>query len=483
MERAFNVKYLVVLILTLFAAGRLPAQTAGPTQLSLTIGKSMVLDIPAGVQRVAVASGDVLEAVAVSLDEVMLNAKASGATSLTIWPRTGTRLQYDVTVTPSPVVIEKLRSQIKREAGEGVDLEVENDVFFLRGDVKNLQQAERALAIASSIGKTVNLLRIAAPPPAPEILLKIRFADVDRAASTQLGANFFSTGAGNTIGSVGTGQFSSPTPGPVGGKSATFNISDALNLFLFRPDLNLGATIQALQAKNLIQILAEPNLLTIAGKEASFLAGGEFPYPVVQAGGSGLNTVTIQFREFGIRITFTPTIMPDGSIHLKVAPEVSSLDYANGLTYQGFTVPGLSVRKVATEIELRNGQSFAIAGLLDNRVTDNLSKVPGLGNIPLFGRLFQSRSLTRTKTELLVVVTPELVRPLPAGTAAPALDMPKPFIQEGGAATPGGSQPDSNPLEPRPWMSVEQLLAKQAIEQQVEQTRANQPVAPLGIKK
>jgi len=479
MERDTNVKYLLILILTLSAAGDLPAQPAAAAQVSLTLGKSLVLDIPAGVQRVAVASGDVVEAVAVSLTEVMLNGKTVGQTTLTVWPRSGERVQYDVTVTPSAARIDKLRSQIRREAGNGVDLEIEDDIIFLRGDVKDLRHAERALAIASSFGKTVNLLRVAAPAPDPEILLKIRFADVDRAASTELGANLFSTGAGNTVGSAGTQQFAAPTPSSL----SSFNISDALNLFLFRKDLNLGATIQALQAKNLIQILAEPNLLTLAGKEASFLAGGEFPYPVVQAGGAGQSTVTIQFREFGIRITFTPTITPDGLIHLKVAPEVSSLDYANGLTYQGFTVPGLSVRKVATEIELGNGESFAIAGLLDNRVTDNLSKVPGLGDIPLFGRLFQSRSLTRTKSELLVVVTPELVRPLPPGKAAPNVDMPKPFIKEGGTATPGGSTPDTTPLAPKPWMSVEELLQKRAIDQQLEQTHAAQPVAPLGFKK
>jgi len=476
-------KCLLIPILTLFCATGLSGQPAATTRVSLSLGKSLVLDIPAGVQRVAVASGDVVEAVAISLNEVMLNGKAAGETSVVIWSKTGDRIQYDVMVMPSAARIEKLRGQLKREAGEDVDLEIENDMVLVRGNVKDLQQAQRALAIAGSLGKTVNLLRVAAPAAEPEILLKIRFADIDRSASTELGANFFSTGAGNTIGSTATQQFPSPTPQFVQGQAAQFNISDALNLFLFRPDLNLGATIKALQAKNLIQILAEPNLLTLAGKEASFLAGGEFPYPVVQATGSGLNTVTIQFREFGIRINFTPSITPNGAIHLRVAPEVSSLDYANGLRYQGFTVPGLSVRKVATEIELGNGQSFAIAGLLDNRVTDNLSKVPGLGNMPFFGRLFQSRSLARTKSELLVVVTPEVVRPLPAGTAAPGLEMPKSFMKEGSTATPGAGIPDAAPIEPKAWVSVDELLAKKIVDQLLEQNRSAQPAAALGIKK
>ena len=195
--------------------------------------------------------------------------------------------------------------------------------------------------------------------------------------------NLFSTGAARTP-AASTQQFSPPTPNTFNQNQSLFNLSNALNVFLFRPDLNLGTTIEALEAKNLIQILAEPNVLAIDGKEASFLAGGEFPYPVVQSSANGVNNVTILFREFGIRLTFTPTITPSGKIRLDVTPEVSSLDYANGLVYQGFNIPGLSVRRVKTSVEIENNQSFAIAGLIDNRVTENLSKVPGLGDIPAF---------------------------------------------------------------------------------------------------
>jgi pilus assembly protein CpaC len=180
------------------------------------------------------------------------------------------------------------------------------------------------------------------------------------------------------------------------------------------------------------------------GKEASFLAGGEFPYPVVQSSVGGVSNVTIQFREFGIRLNFTPTITPRGTIRLEVAPEVSTLDYVNGLTYQGFNIPGLSVRRVKTEIEVENNQSFAIAGLLDNRVTDLLSKVPGLGDIPLFGKLFQSRATTKNNSELLVVVTPELVQPIPAGDPVPSLPFPKPFLNDAPVV-----RPDGNPSDPR----------------------------------
>jgi pilus assembly protein CpaC len=202
--------------------------------------------------------------------------------------------------------------------------------------------------------------------------------------------------------------------------------------------------------------------LTSDGKKASFLSGGEFPYPVVQSSSGSLPTISIMFREFGIRLDFTPTVTPRGTINLVVAPEVSSLDYANGLVYQGFNIPALATRKMSTEVELKDGQSFAIAGLLDNRVTENLSKIPGLSNIPLFGKLFQSRSQNRTKSELLVVVTPEIVRPIPEGQPLPEVVMPKEFLQKGATTaprTPGMESTGAAPVKPVvESVPVEQLL-------------------------
>jgi pilus assembly protein CpaC len=232
-----------------------------------------------------------------------------------------------------------------------------------------------------------------------------------------LGANFLSTGAGGTPGSITTGQF----PGMATNDGKSFTLTDALNVFLFRPDLNLAATIRALETKRQLETLAEPTVPAINGKTASFLAGGEFPFPMIQ-GGASVGAVTIQFREFGVRLSFLPTVTPRGTIRLQVTPEVSSLDFANGLVFQGFNIPAISTRRVQTEIELENGQSFAIAGLLDNRVTESWSKIPGLGDIPLFGKLFQSKSRLKNNTELLIVVTPELVRPVPAGPRAEVSD-------------------------------------------------------------
>jgi pilus assembly protein CpaC len=215
-----------------------------------------------------------------------------------------------------------------------------------------------------------------------------------------------------------------------------------LNLFLFRPDLNLGATIQDLQERNILQILAEPNVMTETGKEASFLAGGEFPFPVVQPSG-GTSVVTIQFREYGVRLTFTPTIMENGIIHLKVRPEVSALDYSNSVTIAGFTIPALSTRRVESEMDLSDGQSFAIAGLVDDRVTTLLSKVPGIGDLPVIGQLFRSKSFTKSKTELLILVTPRIVKPLSAGEVPAGPKFPTPFLAPD--KMDGTSQPAAKP--------------------------------------
>ena len=215
-------------------------------------------------------------------------------------------------------------------------------------------------------------------------------------------------------------------------------MSNLLNLFIFRPDINVAATIQALQAQNILQILAEPNLLTASGKDASFLAGGQFPVSgsAVDRWTGGNAGITIQFKEFGVRLSFTPTILPDGLIHLKVAPEVSSLDFTNAVTLQGFTIPALSTRRVESEMDLRDGQTFAIAGLIDNQVQQLMDKIPGIGDIPILGRLFQSHSTTKSRNELLVIVTPRVVRPLAPNEVPPGPQVAVPYLAPTGATQP-----------------------------------------------
>lgn len=404
-----------------------------PRELILTVGKSLVVNSAATIERVAVGYGDLAEARVVGPKEILLDGKAPGETSLIIWQVGGNKLFFDVVVRPNTTAlrnkIDVLHKQLQEQLpGQSVVATVEGDTVFLTGRAKDLMSSERAAAIAATAGKVVNLLYVDVPDVETQILLKVQFATVDRNSSTELGLNLISTGATNTIGRVTTGQFQPPTiTAPSGASPVTVALSDALNFFLFRSDLNLGATIRALTTKGLVEILAEPDVLAINGKPASFLAGGEFPYPILQGGGGGIGTVTVAFREYGIRLNFLPVITPRGTIRLDVAPEVSALDTTAGLTIQGFTIPGITSRKVSTEIELKSGQSFAISGLLDRRLTETMQRIPVLSSVPVLGNLFKSKSYQKQNTELLVIVTPEIVRPIPEGQPLPALERPLPL--------------------------------------------------------
>jgi pilus assembly protein CpaC len=435
----------------------------GPGKLTVTVGKSLVIDSPINIRRVSVANGDLVEAVAVNPKEVLINGKGVGDTSLVIWQENGTRLLYDLTVRMNTAKLDAVREQIAREfPNDNINVTFENDTGFVRGTVKDVTSADRVMAIASTLSKekTINLLRVDVPPVETQILLKVRFADVDRSVQTDLGFNLLSA-AGNQLTGTTTGQYSPPTFS--GGVQGLISYTDPLNIFLFRRDINLFATIKDLESKNLLQMLAEPNVMAINGKEASFLAGGEFPFPMVQGGAVG--SVTIMFREFGVRLNFLPTVTPRGTIRLQVSPEVSALDFSNSVTFGGFTIPALSTRRVKTEVELESGQSFVIGGLLDNRTTENLNKMPGLASIPLFGKLFQTRALKRNNTELMVLVTPEIVRPLPAGQPTPALNYSLPFLAPNSKVDvhqPGLSQTGPVPVQsPSDSVPVEELVEKQ----------------------
>ena len=470
------------------------ATEESPNDLFVNVGKSVIIDSSLPIQRVSVGLGDLAEATAVGPREVLVNGKAPGQTSLIIWQEGGSKLFFDITVQASRFAadsrLETLRRELSRELpGQKIQPAIENDLIFVRGSAKDLTSADRAMAIANSMGKAVNLLYVDVPAPEAQILLKVKFASVDRNLSRQLGMNLFSLGATNTIGSAGTQQFAQNPPftfqnvpatpsrtipgSPTKGfTTQSYSLSNALNLFFFRPDLNLGATIQALQTRGLLEVLAEPNVLAQNGKQASFLAGGEFPYPVVQGGSTGGTTaITIQFRQFGVRLNFIPTITPRGTIQLQVAPEVSSLDYTNGIAIQGFTVPGVSVRNVNTEVELAEGQSFAIGGLLDNRETETFEKVPFIGDIPILGKFFQSKNKNRQNTELMVIVTPELVRPIPAGQPLPSLNYPVPFLPPNTGkpmTTPGQNVTGPVPVTPPTQTVPMETLVKSMQEKPLE---------------
>lgn len=451
-----------------------------PFALTVTVNKTLILDEPAGIRRISIANGEIAEAAAASTHEILLNGKAPGDTTLLVWDPRGARQTYEVHVQANTVKLDTVREELTREVGPDVALSLEDGYVFLRGTVKDTVSADRAQTIAATLGKVVNLLRVLVPASEPQILLKVRFADLDRSTDLQLGLNIMSFNQ-KGLGYSSTNQFGQPPIFNLGNQSSTITFQSLLNLFYYNPSLNLGAVLQALQAKNVLQILAEPNLLTVSGRPASFLAGGEFPFPTLQGGAAGVGQITIQFKEFGVRVNFLPTITPRGTIHLEVRPEVSSLDYSNGLTINGFTIPGLTTRRVQTEVELQSGQSFVIAGLLDNQITEQLDKMPGIGNIPILGKLFQSKSLTKSNSELLVVVTPELVGPMPAGLKPPDVKFPVPFM-EGSShppQTPGpGVTGSVQPLPVATAIPVEQM--KEASQSSPAATNSNAP-PPLGI--
>lgn len=425
--------YILSGLLALGAANWLCAQ-GGPEDIRLTVGKSIVIDYPADIARISTSNPDIADASPVTGREVLVHGKSFGTVTLVVWSKSGQRNFYNITVEQN---LEPLRKLLKETfPAQDIHVQSSRDSLSLTGRVATKDIGDRATALATPFAKTVvNDLQVAEPPVEKQILLRIKFAELDRSAANSFAVNLLSTGATNTIGQVSTGQFGSTSPSSVGGSSNTFTISNALNIFAFRPDLNLGAFIQALEQKNLLQTLDEPTLMTSDGKEASFLVGGEFPIPVLQ-GGANSGAVTIQFREFGVRLTFTPTITGNNNIRLHVKPEVSALDYSNALSFNGFTIPALSSRKMETNVELGEGQSFVIAGLIDNQVTETISKIPGLASLPILGNLFKSRSVSKSDTELIVMVTPEITMPLQAGEGKPSVPMPRPFLVP---VTPGSS--------------------------------------------
>src|SRR5436190_15761546 len=385
------------------------AEGQGAAPLRVMVGKSLLINTTERLKRVSVTDPTVADALVVTPTQILVHGRTPGEVSLLIWDELERSRSFDLRV---DVDVSACAEEERRVfPDEQIDVTPSRAAIVLSGHVSTEDVAKRAGELATAYSpRVVNVLTFG-PVGAQEVLLQVKFAEVDRSALTQLGVNFISTGAANTIGTVTTGQFGGFGPQTITQNGTTNeSISNVLNLFVFRPDINFGAVIEALQNKNLLQILAEPNLIAVNGKEASFLAGGQFPFPIVQPG-AGFTAVTISFKEFGVRLQFTPVITPNGNIHLKVAPEVSTLDFANALSISGFTVPALSTRKAETEFEVQDGQSFVIAGLMDNRVTDIYNKIPGLGDIPVLGNLFRSKSLQKSNSELMVLCTVRRMSP------------------------------------------------------------------------
>jgi pilus assembly protein CpaC len=419
-----------------FSAGQTGPTPASPAEgetLHVLVGKSIVVNVQAPLSRVLSSNPAVVETMATSPTQVVVEGKAAGNSSLILWDASGRSQILDVAV---DLDITGLRNAIQSSyPNEQLDVEADAGRLVLTGTASNAHVVEDLSKMAGAYSaQVVNSVRV---PLAHErqVVLEVKFAEVDRTALFQLGANYFTPGTGHTVGNLTTGQFggtsistssatttttASTTTTSVTATPPTLNITNPLNLFLFRTDINFGVVIQALQARDVLQILAEPNLMASSGQKATFLAGGEFPFPIV-SGTTGIPVVTISFKPFGVKLDFTAFVQDDNTLRLHVAPEVSTLDFSNALTLSGFTVPAISTRRAETEVELKDGQSFGIAGLLDRTATTQLSKVPGIGDIPILGQLFLSRSINKNNTELLVLVTPHIVDPVHMDAPIPAL--------------------------------------------------------------
>ena len=413
--------------------------TAGAAPLRVMVGKSLLINTTERLKRVSVTDPSVADALVVTPTQVLVNGLSPGEVSLLIWDELERSRSFDLRV---DVDITAATEEMHRLfPDEQINVTLSRSAIVLSGHVTTEDVSKHAGALAAAYSENVVNVLSFGPVGAEEFLLEVKFAEVDRTALHQMGFNLFMPGLGNTVALSQTGQFGSlsvstaaPTTTTQNGVTTTTTtataptttISNFLNLFVARTDINLGAVIEALRQKNLLEILAEPNLIAVNGKEASFLAGGEFPFPVAQQNASGIATVTVQFREFGVHLKFTPDIQPNGSIHLDVAPEVSTLDFANAVTVAGTTIPAISTRKAETEFELQDGQSFVIAGLIDNRVTDIANKIPGLGDIPILGNFFKSRSTQKSNSELMVLCT---VHRISSTTQTPKLpETPQPYL-------------------------------------------------------
>jgi pilus assembly protein CpaC len=412
-----------------------PSPTSeGPAPLRVMVGKSLLINTADRIIRVSVTDPEIADALVVTGTQIMIHGRAPGEVTLLIWDSAERSRSFDLRVDVDITSAAEEMKQIFPD--EKIEVSASRGAIVLSGYVTTEDVAKHAGLVAAAYSKNVINVLTFGPVGSQEVMLEVRFAEVDRSAVLQLGANLFAPGLGNTDAISQTGQFGSVnitrTPASVTSTSSsttvtppttTTTVNDFLNLFVARTDINIGAVIRALQQKNLLQILAEPNLIAVNGKEASFLAGGEFPFPVVQPG-QGSNAITIQFREFGVRLKFTPVIMPNGNIHLQVVPEVSQLDFTNALTISGFTIPALATRRASTEFELQDGQSFVIAGLMDNRVTSVTSKVPGLGDLPILGNFFKSKNLQKNNSELMVLCTVHRISPTTQAPEGPRNPMP-----------------------------------------------------------
>jgi len=405
-----------------------PQADQQPERILLLAGRSMVMTTDFDIERVAITDDTVADAVVVQSREILINGKQPGTISLILWGQ-GRRVHHELVVEPGVTTLEQRLEALF--PGEDISVSVTEGAVILSGRVSSNEVMLRAGEIASAAlpeRQIINMLQLPGGSGSQQVMLQVRFAEVNRRAVQEVGLSLFATRAGFTARST-TQQFAAPNFDDAEGDVAGLVFADFLNIFFFQRNEGIGGVLKALEQKGWFQSLAEPNLIAYNGQEASFLAGGEIPIPTV-SGNSG--NVNVEYKEFGVRLTFRPIIAGD-VIRLHVRPEVSALDFSNGVTLSGFRIPALTTRYAETEVELRDGQSFAIAGLLDTTAQNDSAAIPILSQIPLIGYLFKSKADREEQTELMVLITPRLVRPLNPDEVPPL-----PTIDRGGDAGSGG---------------------------------------------
>lgn len=489
--QAFALAIFIIVILVATPQAQQPvafsgpgAITAGPaatvtdaTNIDLLVGRSTILNVGSAIARVSLTVPDVADAMVTNPQQLLIHGKAPGTISLFVWDHAGGIKTYVVNVRRD---LTQLVEQMKQLfPGENISVTGSGKDVIIAGTVSSKYVVDKAADVAEGyVDKkedVVNLLKQQEGVSSNQIMLRVRFAEVSRSAMQQLGASYILDQFKNDWSSrTTTEQF--PAPNFDSSKPNQLDFSDFLNLFVFNSKQGVGAVISALSSRGLFQSLAEPDLIASNGTEASFLAGGEYPYPVVQAGSTS-NSITVVFKEYGVRLSFTPTVLENNLIDLKVAPEVSSLDFTNAITLNGFRLPALTTRKTATEVQLQDGQTFAIAGLLNNTLNNTMQKIPGIGDIPVLGNLFKSRAYEKDQTELVVMITPSILRRNSTGTSEGLPSLVEPFLTKPPKTYPAPAPYTGSPVYPANHMT----RSNGSTSQDPDQAQAAQPAPQASV--